>query len=256
MGGIAQAADNDAPTILDDDSSLQQDPKIGALTRNPAGLSDAELDARLAFLEQRLDDGEQYAKYWQWGWTSGYALGIVYGTAKSISCCSTRKSGDSNSVSGNSHKSRVNYIVTAAKSTIGTTRLLLTRHPGRNGADAMRAIEGDSREARLARLAKGEQILQSVAERAKERWDWKSHAGNVALNLAGAGFILGFGRDSDAWESLGVGIGVGTLNILTAPKRGIQDLNDYETRFGMKTANRFNWSIVPTMGGVALQVSF
>jgi hypothetical protein len=55
---------------------------------------------------------------------------------------------------------------------------------------------------------------------------------------------------------MGLGIGVGTLQILTAPKRGIQDLDDYETRFGMKTASRFNWSVVPTAGGAAFQVTF
>jgi len=120
----------------------------------------------------------------------------------------------------------------------------------------MREIGGDSREAKLERLAVGEELLQSVATRAEQRTDWRSHAGNIALNLAGAGFIFGFGRESDAWESIGLGIGVGTLNILTAPKRGIQDLADYETRFGMKTASRFHWSIVPTAGGAALQVTF
>ena len=254
-GVVAPAAGDDVTTILDDGSSLEE-PKPSGLTRNPPGLSDSELDARLRFLEERLDDGERYAKIWQWGWTSGYGLGIVYGVGKSITCCSNKKSGPANSVKEERNEQRVNYIVTAVKSTIGTSRLLLWRHPGRHGADAMRAIEGDSREAKLARLAKGEEVLQSVAERAKHRTNWKSHAGNVGLNLAGAGFIFGFGRDSDAWESLGVGIGVGTLNILTAPKRGIQDLNDYETRFGMKTAGRFNWSVVPTMGGAALQVTF
>ena len=43
---------------------------------------------------------------------------------------------------------------------------------------------------------------------------------------------------------------------MSAPKRGIQDLEDYQTRFDMKTADRFDWMIVPTMGGVALQVTF
>jgi hypothetical protein len=207
-----------------------------------SGLSDSELDARLAFLEERLDGGETYAKVWQWGWTSGYSLGIVYGTAKAIDVDTNRR--------------RVNHIVTAVKSTIGTTRLLLWRHPGRNGADEMRSIEGDARDAKLARLAKGEEVLENVARRAEQRWDWKAHAGNVALNLAGAGFIFGFGKDSDAWESLGVGIGVGTLNILSAPKRGIQDLSDYETRFGIKTADRFDWMIVPTVSGAALVLTF
>jgi hypothetical protein len=255
MGAGAPAVGNDLGTILEDDSA-QQDTTHHPLTRNPPGLSDSELDARLAFLEERLDGGERYAKVWQWGWTGVYGLGIVVGVTESITCCSNKKSGPANSVRKKRNEQRVDYIVSAAKSTIGTTRMVFWPHPARNGADAMRAITGDSREAKLARLAKGEEVLQDVAERADMRWDWRSYAGNVGLNLAGAAFTFGFGRESDAWESLGVGIGVGTLNILSAPKRGIQDLHDYETHFGMKTADRFNWSIVPTMGGAALQVTF
>ncbi len=224
-----------APSLAADETSV-------GLTRNPSSLSDSELGARLRFLEDRLDDGEKWAKYWQWGWTGGYAAGIVFETGRAIAV--------------DQEKNRVHHIVTAVKSTIGTTRLLLWRHPGRNGADSMRAVTGDSREARLARLAEGEALLQAVAKRAEQRTDWRSHAGNIALNLAGAAFIFGFGHDSDAWESLGVGIAVGELNIWTASKRGIQDLSDYQTRFGMKTANRFNWTIVPTMSGAAFQVTF
>jgi hypothetical protein len=218
MAAVAPAAGDDLSTIPDDDSSQQDEPRPN-LTRNPSGLSDSELDARLAFLEKRLDDGETYAKVWQWSWTGAYGLGVVIGTVQAATCCSNEKG-------------------------------------GRHGADSMRAIEGDSREAKLARLAEGESVLQSVAKTAERRWHWKPHVGNIALNTAGAAFIFGFGRNSDAWESLGIGIGVGTLNILTAPKRGIKDLNDYETRFGMKTASRFNWTIVPTMGGAALRVTF
>jgi len=72
---ISPAAGSDVTTILDDGSSEE----AGGLTRNPHGLSDSELDARLDFLEQRLDDGRSYARNWQWGWTAGYSLGIVYG---------------------------------------------------------------------------------------------------------------------------------------------------------------------------------
>jgi hypothetical protein len=213
-----------------------------SLTRNPSELSDADLDARLRFLEQRLDDGETWAKCWQWGWTSFFAGSMLWGTGRAIAA--------------DQAKNRVDHIVTAVESAIGTAQQVILRHPGRNGAESLRAIKGDSREARLARLAEGESLLQAIAKRAEERKDWKLHAGNVALNLAGAAFIFGFGHESDAWESLGIGIAVGEISIWSAPKRGIQDLNDYETRFGMKTAKRFNWSIVPTMGGAALRVSF
>ncbi len=255
LAAVAPATADDISTILDD-GSPQEELTHGAITRNPAGLSASELDARLAFLEERLDSGEKYAKYWQWGWTGAYGLGVVVGVGKAIDCCKHRKTGFSGRTHDSRKDERVNHYVTAVKGAIGTTRMLLWRHPGRNGADSMRAIEGDSREAKLERLAEGESVLQSVAKTAGRRWHWKSHAGNIGLNLAGAGFTFGFGRTSDAWQSLILDISVGTLNILTAPKRGIQDLNDYETRFGMKTASRFNWSIVPTMGGAALRVTF
>jgi hypothetical protein len=212
------------------------------LTRNPSALSDADLDARLRFLEQRLDDGETWAKYWQWGWTGLFSGSVLWGTGRAIAA--------------DQAKNRVDHIVTAVEGAIGTAYQLLLRHPGRNGAASLRAIAGDSRDARLARLSEGESLLQAVASRAEERSDWKLHAGNVALNLAGAAFIFGFGHETDAWESLGIGIAVGEMSIWSAPKRGIRDLNDYEVRFGMKTAKRFNWSIVPTMGGAALQVTF
>jgi hypothetical protein len=241
MAAVAPATADDVSTILEDESS-QQEAAPSGITRNPPGLSDSELDARLAFLEERLDGGEKYAKFWQWGWTTGYGLGIAIGSAQAID--------------EDDGKKRTNHIVTAAKGVIGTSRMLLSRHPGRNGADAMREIPGDSREAKLQRLEKGEETLQQVAKRAKQRTNWKPHAGNLALNAAGGAFIFGFGRDKDAGISMGVGIAVGTLQILSAPKRGIQDLSDYETEFGMKTADRFDWMIVPTMGGAALRVTF
>jgi hypothetical protein len=205
-------------------------------------LSDSELDARLRFIEQRLDGNETYTKVWQWGWTAGYAIGIASGTYEAVDT--------------DSNENRAYYIVTAAKGLIGTTRMILDRHPGRNGADPMREVSGNSCEAKTKRLAKGEELLQKVADRAEKRTDWKSHAGNVALNTVGSAFILGFGYQDDAAKSFGIGVGVGTLQILSAPKRGIQDLEDYQTRFGMKTASRFNWMIVPTVGGVALHVTF
>jgi hypothetical protein len=222
--------------------SQAADEQKAGLTRDASVLSDSELDARLRFLEERLDDGETWAKYWQWGWAGTYSGSTVYGTVRAIVT--------------NKEENRTDHIVSAVKSAIGTSWMLLSRQPGRNGADSMRAITGNSRDARLARLAEGEVLLQAVAKRAEQRSDWRMHAGNIALNLAGAGFVFGFGRDSDAWLSLGVGIAVGELSIFSAPARGIQDLSDYQTRFGMKTASRFHWTIVPTMGGAAVMVTF
>ncbi len=224
--GIARAAD-------------EQD---GGLTRDPSVLSDAELDARLRFLEERLDAGERGAKYWQWGWAGFFSGSVLYGTGRAIA--------------SDHAKDRVSHIVSAAESVIGTVHQFFWPLPGRNGAAPMRAIPGDSREAKIARLSAGESELLAIAVRTKDRTDWKYHLGNVALNAAGAGAIFAYGHDSDAWQALGIGIAIGEISIWTAPRRGSQDLEDYQTRFERKTARRLQWSIVPMMGGAGIQVTF
>ena len=154
-------------------------------------------------------------------------------------------------------KNRADHITTAVKSLIGTTRYVFWPHPGRNGADAIdAALFASSRSAQERRLQRGEQILEAVAEKARRRTNWKAHAANVGLNLAGAGFILGLGHASDAAESFGIGVAVGTAQILSAPKRGLQDLDAYHARFGRQTAKRFHWSLTPTIGGATLNVRF
>ena len=60
------------------------DEQKAGLTRDASVLSDSELDARLRFLEERLDDGETWAKLWQWGWAGGYSASVVYETARAI----------------------------------------------------------------------------------------------------------------------------------------------------------------------------
>ena len=118
-----------ALTIASIATEATADETEGGLTRNPSSLSDSELDARLRFLEERIDAGETYTKGWQYGWTGGYALGAGVGTGLAIKT--------------DRAKNRANHIVTASKAALGTTRMLLQPHPGRHGADAMRAVSGD-----------------------------------------------------------------------------------------------------------------
>ncbi|MCH7708686.1 MAG: hypothetical protein IH884_09345 [Myxococcales bacterium] len=52
--------------------ALADDPAAGApISPNAQGLSDAELDRRIEWLEQTLDAGAGYSKLWQYGWSGG-----------------------------------------------------------------------------------------------------------------------------------------------------------------------------------------
>ncbi len=213
------------------------------ITANPGALSDAELDQRIGWLTETLDATAGYSKFWQYSWASGYSLGIAIGAVQAGLT--------------DDNDTRVNGIVTASKAVIGTTRLLLNSHPGRLGADSMRVIEGNDRAAKLQRLEVGESQLQRVSERAQERQRWQRHAGNVALNAIGGGFIAGFGDWEDALVSTAVGIAVGELMIFTSPKAAATNLDDYERRFaGAPKRDEWTVTLVPTGAGASIRIDF
>jgi hypothetical protein len=211
------------------------------ITANPSRLSDSELDARIGFIEERLEAQRKHAYYWQWGWTSFYGAGMVI---QSI------RGGLSED---NEHQA--DYVVSAIKAAGGTARMLLSPHPGRNGADEIRAMGGNTREAKARKLAKAEEVLLATAKTSDRRTSPKAHIANVLVNVAGGAIIWGLGAPSDALSSTLVGIAVGTANILSSPWDGDDDLAAYQSRFS-GTARGWDWKVVPTLSGAAVQVTF
>lgn len=211
------------------------------ITVNPSGLSESELDARIDFIEQRLEATRKHAYYWQWGWTGFYGAGLV------IQSLRAGLSED------NEHQA--DYVVSAIKAAGGVTRMILAPHPARNGADEIRAMGGSTREAKARKLAKAEELLLDSAHVADRRFSVKAHAANVLVNLAGGAIVWGLGAPSDALEATLVGIAVGTANIMSAPWKADDDLADYEARFS-GTARGWDWQVVPTLGGAAVQVTW
>lgn len=211
------------------------------ITLNPSSLSESELDARIAFIEDRLEASRKHAYYWQWGWTGFYGAGLVV---------QSLRAGISED---NEHQA--DYVVSAVKAAGGVARMLLAPHPVRNGADPIRAMGGSSREAKARQLAKAEELLLASAKASERRFSPKAHVANVLVNVAGGAIIWGLGAPSKALESTLVGVAVGTANIMSQPWDGDDDLAAYKSRFG-GTARGWDWQIVPTLGGAAVQVTF
>ncbi len=211
-------------------------------TVNPSSLSSSELDARIAFIEERLDAHRKHAYYWQWGWTGFYGAGLVV---------QSLRAGLSED---NEHQA--DYVVSAVKAAGGVARMLLSPHPGRQGADPIRAMGGTSREAKARKLAKAEELLVENAKAADRRWSTKAHAANVLVNLAGGAIVWGLGAPSDALSATLLGIAVGTANIMSSPWYADKDYAEYQQRFGNRTSRKWDWKLVPTMGGAAVHVTF
>lgn len=221
--------------------------QTGAFSGDLSELSDEEVGLRYNFIKQRLDEGQLNSQIWQYGFTSGWGLGVVIGA--------TQASLASDKIT------RASGIVTSVKAAGGVARLLLSPNPGRHGSEDLQTLPASSQEDRLRRLAEAEALLSDVEERARDRLNWKRHAGNVGINLAGAGVILGVGGFNDAWDdaliSFGVGVVAGEVMAFTMPRRGVQDAEDYRGRFlGRPYEPKVSWSVTPTTSGLSLHVAF
>lgn len=204
--------------------------------------TDAELAARIGFLEERLDAARPTALAWQYGWTGIYAAGFVSNTLYAVRA----DDGDE----------RVRGIVDATKSALATAEMVSMFRdplPGTYGARPMRAVPGDDRAARLQRVAVGERLLREGAERAQTRYSWSRHLLGIATNLLGGAVIWTLGDGRDAAESTLIGIAVGEAQIWSEPWRATGDLRDYERRF---PGPGVTWELRGKGPGVELVLSF
>ncbi len=206
-------------------------------------LSDAELTARLQFLEQRLDAGRPTALAWEWGWAGFYTAALAWNLRDAIDA----DEGDD----------RVRAIVDAAKSGLATAQTaLLLREPlsAGQGAAPMRGIPGDDRSARLQRLAVGEKQLATAAERAESRYSLRRHLITIGANLLGGAAILTLGDSDDAVRSTAIGIAVGEAQIWSQPWRAPGDLRDYDANFPGGAG--ITWEVRPMGSGMQLAIRF
>jgi hypothetical protein len=198
---------------------------------------------RVRFIEDRLESRRTYADYWWKGWMGAYGLGTVI-----------------QSVQAGTHDSdgrKADYAISAAKALFGTARLALNPPTARVGADPMRAIEPVDAASCRQRVEVGEKLLRENAHESESRWNWKRHAANVAINVAG-GIIVSQAFDEDrGWTSAGVGIAVGEAMTFSHPWHGDDDLAEYEQKFGgSPPAQRVSFSIAPWNQGARVLVRF
>ena len=173
------------------------------LTPANTALSDAAIEQRIDFIEQRLDSHETHGQIWYWSWMainggSMVGLGISAGLSKH-------------------ENDQINNGVQAGLGAIGVADLLLRPLEARYGADPIRGLPEGTHEEKIAKLRAAESQLHSNAQRAQDRTSWEMHAGNVAVNGI-AGLIIGLaGRPSDRIIAFGAGTAGGVIEILTQP---------------------------------------
>jgi hypothetical protein len=228
---IAETADPVDDTDARDDAA-RMEPLFGSC--------DPVARERLHFLEERLDDNETYAERWWWAWNGVYVIGMGFqGTRAGFE---------------DKRGKRADLIASASKAAIGLARNLWAPPIAKLGTDDLPELDGGCDR----RVQAAEARLREAAEEGqKNRWSWKPHAANLALNLS-AGILVAELYEYDfAYVNAGIGIAMGELRIFTFPQAH-HDVDDYERRFasGLPKPPETTWRIGPWHQGARLVVNF
>lgn len=222
--------------------AILSEPRVGDSFAQPRNEQQAE--ARLAFLEERLDAGRLHAQLWNGGW-----LAInVGGLAASVATAAGTDQGDV----------RAFNIVQASQAALGITDMLVLRPmPGTRGAEPLReaATQGVSLD---ERVAMGERMLIHAARRQDDHYDWRVHFGNFMLQAVSAGVLLALDEPKYAGLTLGIGLAAGEAFIWSEPNRALGDLDAYRKLVdtGVASSDWLQWSIGPTANGVAVELRY
>jgi hypothetical protein len=193
------------------------------LADDAAAARDAEVQARLRFLERSLDGEVATAEAWTWGW-------VTFNTAAA--------SYEIYNAAHSRGPDRVDAIVAVGKAGIGIAGRLIRPLYARRGAGELVALPSATPAEREAKLRVAERLLARNAREADLCHQWLPHLMSVALNVAGA-IVTWAVADAPAlaWRQAGIGVVVGEIVIWTQPRQALRDLAEYRRRFAGERAS-------------------
>jgi hypothetical protein len=225
-------------------AEVEAPPEAAPSKPPPARPTDtAALEARLAFLEERICAQRAHAEIWWTGWLGFYSFGAF---AQAIRTTLV----EDNAV-------EADLWVSVGKSVIGVVRYAADPYVGIEPFEP----EPTRDPAKLrAQVAEGERVLVNNAEATVPFGPWYGHLANLALNAGGA-VIVGVGYDdwTQGLVSAAIGFGVGEISLLTGPWEADSDLEEYEALYGptpRRESRGPSLTVQPMGTGMSLNGSF
>ena len=212
-------------------------------------LGDSEVTNRLAYIQNSFDGGQKAADLWWSSWLVGYSAATVGQVAAYTS------SGD--------EKQRQDMRVGSITTALGAAAQLVFPLEAGWFAARLRAVPGDTPEARRVKLASAESYLRKAAARESLGRSWKTQAMTTAVNLAaGLTIWLHYNRPArDGLVAFAIGQIISEAQIFSQPMRAVHALREYEQRsdfgaVGMAADPGRAWYVGVTPGGFVVGCRF
>ncbi|HOO72804.1 MAG TPA: hypothetical protein PK926_13695 [Spirochaetota bacterium] len=185
-----------------------------------AGLTDAELQQRITFIQNRLDKTEKWAQAWRYGWIGLYSsLSIVQGGL---------------TFADDDIHWKEDMIVGSITAFVGLCgKLIFSFEPAVAPAKLRFMPEATSMEKR-EKLKEAERLFRICAEEEYDGWAWLTHLLNFSVNFtAGMVVWLAFDRPlTDGLTTFATGYAISLLDIFTQPTNAVRDRKEYLKKFG------------------------
>lgn len=209
---------------------------------------DADVAARLAWIERVLDREASGTELWRGGWLGFYGAAVlVEGALLAVS--TTRVD-------------RVNDGVTVGKAALGFGFTLVLPATAAPSARALRGKPAGTPAERIAKLRLAESMLRAIAAEERERRGWFGQIGGALVNAGGAWitWLAARGSGGVGWFGAASGVAVAQLQFFTQPTGAIRAWEAYQRagaggRLG-EPPPVWRWSIAPTAGGMAVRGVF
>lgn len=204
--------------------------------------SQADVDARYAYIESALRRDAPAARLWWTGWVASYAA-LTVGQA-SFALATTSKG------------LRIDSLVGGATTLLGAVGTALTSRAAFTAPGRLAAMKADTPRARRLRLKRAEESLRDVADSERFGRSPVSYIGAALVTLAST-FVLwaGYKRYTSGWLNLLAGTAVSQIQIATQPTSGLRAWNAYRAgRFTPQAGASpgLSWSVALTPRGVWL----
>ncbi len=220
---------------------------VGA--QNSGSPPDAEIAARLQFVEHALDTGQQAVDRWWCGWLVGYGAAGIVQTSLAV-------------VVDDSHQQQ-DLAIGALTSLVGAAGQFVFPLQAGRFARTLRMMPDGTPDQRRAKLTKGEAFLEKAAEQEAFGRSWKSQASSLAVN-GGAGLATSLLFDRPARDGLitfAIGQAVSELQYFTQPMKAVRDLAAYRRQRGHfagapLSRARASWSLSLSTSHVGVSLVF
>ncbi len=223
-------------------------PGPGTGTGTGTGMDDAEVTARLAFLERALDAEEASTRLWRSSW-----LGI-YGGVSLVEVGLL--------ASATTPAARLSSGVSAGQAAIGFSFRLITPATATAAPGTLRSLPGDTLAERRLKLHRAEALLHAVATEERFRHSWFPLIGGALVAAGGACIVFAAYRGSAAsgWFNAASSLAVAEVDFHTQPTAAIHAWDAYvregpRARLARPSAAP-SLALVPAVGGMAVRGSF